>query len=205
MYLDPVDVIECLNLHGFCDIGTQVYCAAVYVQTISGDGVISHIIAAKTKVAQIKELSVPRLELLSCVLLAELMSAVCRSLKYVVSIINQKFLYSDSEVALTWIKGKIKQWKPWVQNTLNKIKKMPNEADWFYVKTSSNPADVETCVNSVITFPRNELWWYGPSFLRGNDVLDQVKSNVTVDGDINESLTQTNETFPRNRHGIGGH
>ena len=92
MYLDPVDVIECLNLHGFCDICTQIYCAAVYVQTISGDGVISHIIAAKTKVAQIKELSVPRLELLSCVLLAELMSAVCRSLKDVVSIINQKFL-----------------------------------------------------------------------------------------------------------------
>ena len=76
MYLDPVDVIECLNLHGFCDICTQIYCADVYVQTISGDGDISCIIAAKTKVAQIKELSVPRLELLSCVLLAELMSAV---------------------------------------------------------------------------------------------------------------------------------
>ena len=43
------------------------------------------------------------------------------------------------------------------------------------------------------------------SFLRGNDVLDQVKSNVTVDGDINEALTLTNETFPKNRHGIGGH
>ena len=130
------------------------------------------------------------------------MSAVCRTLKDVVSI-NQKFLYSDSEVALTWIKGKIKQWKPWVQNTVNKIKKITNEADWFYVKTSSNPADVGTHVNSVIKLPRNELWWYGPSFLRGNDVLDQVKSNVTVDGDINESLTLTNETFPKNRHGIG--
>ena len=97
-------------------------------------------------------------------------------------------------MALTWIKGKIKQWKPWVQNTVNKIKKMSNEADWFYVKTS---------VNSVIKLPRNELWWYGPSFLRGNDVLDRVKSSVTVDGDINEALTLTNETFPKNRHGIG--
>ena len=130
------------------------------------------------------------------------MSAVCRSLKDVVSI-NQKFLYSDSEVALTWIKGKNKQWKPWVQNRVNKIKKMTNEADWFYVKTSTNPADVGTRVNSVIKFPRNELWWYGQSFLRGIDVFDQVKSNVTVDGDINEALTLTNETFPKNRHGIG--
>ena len=56
MYLDPVDVIECLNLHGFCDIGTQVYCAAVYVQTISGDGVISHIIAAKTNVSSLQNI-----------------------------------------------------------------------------------------------------------------------------------------------------
>ena len=54
-----------INLHGFCDSSSQAYCAVIYAATIS------RIITSKTKVAPIKKLSIPSLELLSCLLLSD--------------------------------------------------------------------------------------------------------------------------------------
>ena len=67
-----------IALHGFCDSSMQAYCAVVYAVAESGDGYFPRIVTAKTKVAPIKKLSIPRLELLSCLLLAELMSKLCQ-------------------------------------------------------------------------------------------------------------------------------
>ena len=65
-FCDTVDVITNINLHGFCDSSNQAYCAVIYAQTETSSGTISRILISKTKVAPIKKLSIPRLELLSC-------------------------------------------------------------------------------------------------------------------------------------------
>ena len=106
-------------------------------------------------------LQIMRTVLLYTLLLSEIMMNVYDAL-LVVSIDNI-FLWSDSEVALAWIKGD-KQWKYWISNRAEKIKKMTNSGTWKYVKTNLNPADIGTRNISVQTFPDNNLWWYGPSY-----------------------------------------
>ena len=68
LFLKAQVIVKVISLHGFCDSSSQAYCAVVYVKA----GSVTRIIAPKTKIAPIKTLSIPRLELLGCLLLAQL-------------------------------------------------------------------------------------------------------------------------------------
>ena len=68
-------------------------------------GIRVSFLCAKTKVALLKKLSIPRLELLACVLLSKVSKDVLVALKGRVSV-DSVYCWSDSEVALCWVKGK---------------------------------------------------------------------------------------------------
>ena len=63
-------------LLGFADSSNQVYCGVDYLRIETSIGVRVKFVASKTKVAPIKALSIPRLELLGCVLLSKLLSEI---------------------------------------------------------------------------------------------------------------------------------
>ena len=55
-----------MELHGFGDASEEAYGAVLYVRCETGDGTTSvHFVAGKVKVAPVKPLTIPRLELLS--------------------------------------------------------------------------------------------------------------------------------------------
>ena len=103
-----------LQIHGFCDSSSSAYCAAIYLRRETYSGVYTNLLAAKTRVAPLKELTIPHLELLSCLLLVELLRVVISTLNYVNT--AEIFCWSDSEISLCWICGVHKQWNPWVEN-----------------------------------------------------------------------------------------
>ena len=57
-----------------------------------------------------------------------------------------------------------------MKNRVNKIKQMTDVDDWYYINTNLNPADIGTRESSVTKLAKNNLWWYGPPFLR-EDVI----------------------------------
>ena len=65
---------------------------------------MSKLITSKTKVAPIKKLTIPRLELLGCLLLANLMPKVVQEFKEVL-IVEKICYWTDSEISLSWIKN----------------------------------------------------------------------------------------------------
>jgi hypothetical protein len=59
-----------MKLHGFCVVYTQAYAAAVYLRVVDTTGATDvYLIASKSKVAPIKTVSIPILELCVDVLL----------------------------------------------------------------------------------------------------------------------------------------
>ena len=75
--------------------------------------------------------------------------------------VSKTFCWSDSKIALCWIKGKEKCWKPWVENRVVKIRDSVDRDHWFHVKGEINPADFPT--RSFELF--KEDWINGPKFL----------------------------------------
>ena len=90
-----------VELHGFSDSSKEVYSAVVYLRLIYASAVK----VSKTKVAPLKALTIPKLELLSCLLLSKLVSQIVTSIGSRIGI-NAIICWSDSEVALAWIRGK---------------------------------------------------------------------------------------------------
>ena len=72
--------VRSLGLYGFSDSSKKTYCAVVYLVSERYDCFVPKLLASKTKVASLKPLSIPRLELQAAVILARLMTSVKKHL-----------------------------------------------------------------------------------------------------------------------------
>ena len=100
-------------------------------------GVSKGLIAAKSRIAK-KNLTIPRLELIAAHMAANLVDSVRTALKgYPITSVHG---WSDSTVALHWIKGG-GSYKQFVTNRVRKISSK-NFIEWRHVDTNHNPADI---------------------------------------------------------------
>ncbi|GBN39030.1 hypothetical protein AVEN_58548-1 [Araneus ventricosus] len=105
---------ERIALLGFSDASTHAYGAVVDLQYHAKDSTpLSKLLASKSTVAPLKTISVPRLELSACLLLAKLVENVLLSLKMN---IEEVILFSDSIIALAWIYSPPHQLEAFVGN-----------------------------------------------------------------------------------------
>ena len=191
-FVDWNEVLS-VELHGFCDSSLSLYCAVVYARIVTKTGIKVFFWTSKTKVSPLKALSIPRLELLGCVLLSELIEDVYRSIADRI-LIERTICWTDSTVALCWIKGKEKSWKPWVENRVLRIRKVVNRDKWFHVAGVENPADSPTreVENFVGLF--SGIWFDGPSFLLTETIeYDHDKKQNLTDEAKRELKTSTEE------------
>lgn len=153
----------CIEIHGFCDAAHQAYAAAVYVKVqYKNNRRICNLLAAKTKLAPIKTVSIPRLELCGAVLLSKL---IIRCRKALSLADHQVFAWSDSMVTLSWIAACPSRWSTFVANRVSQIQRaLPTEI-WQHVPTKQNPADIASRGALVQELSKANLWWHGPEFL----------------------------------------
>ncbi|GBM78863.1 hypothetical protein AVEN_157821-1 [Araneus ventricosus] len=92
---------ETSEFHVFVDASKGAYTACVFVRSeIEGESKV-RLIRAKNRVAALKSLSIPRLELMACCIRARLVNSVSKAID---AIGIKVTLWSDSTVALWWIK-----------------------------------------------------------------------------------------------------
>ncbi|XP_076246395.1 uncharacterized protein LOC143186596 [Calliopsis andreniformis] len=152
-----------VELHGFCDASLAAYSAVTYLRVTTIDnGVFTSLLMAKTRVAPIKTQSIPVLELNGAVLLAELILHVRDSLAMK---IDRVVCWTDSTIALAWLKKHPSTWKVIVANRVSKIQTALPNAEWRYVPTRSNPADLNSRGIDAAEFLQSNLWTFGPTWL----------------------------------------
>ena len=97
-YLEGItEQILSYHLCGFCDASLKAYAAVVYLILDTSTQRHIRILASKTRVAPLKTQTIPRLELLSALLLARLMDSVAHALEGEVSLASPH-CFSDSTV-----------------------------------------------------------------------------------------------------------
>ena len=115
-----------IQLHGFSDSSKQAYAAVVYLRSSYDDGHIKvSLVSSKTRVAPLKQQSIPRLELLGTCILARLMDTVQRSLPQEI----QTFYSTDSKTALCCITNE-KPWKQYVNHRVAEIRTLTAKDEW---------------------------------------------------------------------------
>ena len=152
------------ELCGFCDASTSAYAAVVYLVIKSSTGRFVRFLTSKTRVAPTQTQTIPRLELLSALLLARLITSITASLNSQLSLESSK-CFTDSKVALFWIWGSNKEWKQFVQNRVNEICKLVPGSCWNHCRSQDNPADIPSRGITPKGLINNKMWWSGPDWL----------------------------------------
>lgn len=153
------------RLVGFCDASKTAYAAVVYLSIQTDFGHEVRFVSCKTRVTPLKEQTIPRLELLSALLLSKLMANISRALETEMKL-NQPSYFTDSMVALYWIKKQEKEWKQFVQNRVNQIRKITSVDCWHHCAGAENPADIPSRGADLHQLSNSPLWLHGPDWLR---------------------------------------
>ncbi|CAG2213730.1 unnamed protein product [Mytilus edulis] len=174
------------QLHVFVDASTTAYGASVYICNHHE----SSLVIAKNRVAPLKQLTLPQLELMAALIGARLADHV----KSVLHIEDITF-WSDSQIVLQWLSTS-KQLKRFIRNRVTEIRKLTNTQEWRYCPTKDNPADLLTRGLSVSQFEKNTLWFNGPEWITDASKWPSWKPNDTTvlltSTDIEESSTADN-------------
>ena len=159
--------LERMEIHGFSDASEVAYGACIYLRSIDVLGNITNkLLCSKSRVAPLKKLSLPRLELCAAMLLADMYQASSRALK---TSFNKVRLWTDSMVVLSWIKSPAARWKIFVANRVNHIQTTTNVDDRNHFNSKENPADLVSRGVDTDVLRTSRLWWNGPNWLQHDD------------------------------------
>ncbi|GFW30223.1 integrase catalytic domain-containing protein [Trichonephila clavipes] len=166
-------------LQGFADASeaaypVAAYGAVVYLQCFLHNGVAKvSILASKSRVAPIRVIFIPRLELCACVLLAQLVRKIRSTLRLNIS---DTVLHTDSTIALAWLNTPANRLKTFVANCVAKVQELTEGFQWNHVPSVLNPADLVSRGLRPCDLPNLRLWWHGPQFLEKGKLSSEETS-----------------------------
>ncbi|XP_062556845.1 uncharacterized protein LOC134221673 [Armigeres subalbatus] len=168
-----------LELHFFSDASIAAYGACAYIRSSNSSGEVKvALLTSRSKVAPLKQQSIPRLELCGALLSAELYVKVAAALR----ITSNAYFWVDSTTVLSWLKATPSTWSTFVGNRVSKIQHKSQNCEWNHVAGRENPADVISRGLPAADLMECERWWRGPSWLR----CDKDAWPIPVDGGIDQ-------------------
>lgn len=163
-----------IDIHGFCDASEMAYGACIYATSFNKEGVRNtNLLCAKARVAPLKTISLPKLELCGATLLARLISEVEQALRFK---IRDIYLWTDSTIVLSWINMDTRLLKTFVANRIAEVQRLTSCWKWNHVRSAENPADIISRGQSAHKLLSNTLWWNGPEWLKDNKWPQQPDS-----------------------------
>ena len=147
-------------LHVFCDASEKAYGVVAYLIREDGSPVL---LTSRARVAPLERVTLARLELLACLIGARLQS-------YLRQVFDQfQFdvtMWSDSQVAINWIKTPTHRLKTFVANRVQEIQQLTQPGVWRHCAGVDNPADLCSRGSSADQLISSSLWWSGPEWLK---------------------------------------
>jgi len=150
------------QIHVFCDASERAYGAVLYIRSTHGTGTLVRIVCTKNRLAPLKKVTLPRLELIAALIGARLLHYFCKKTCY--DIVEATF-WSDSTVALGWICNDPNSWKTFVANRVTEIQTYTTPSQWKHCPREDNPADHLSRGVTAKQLKKLRNWWHSPLWL----------------------------------------
>ena len=201
--MDKICVPRCLQpvpsvhreLHHFADASEIAYGVVSYLRVIATDGSVNcTIVMAKSRLAPIKKLTVPRLELQAATLAARQNALLRKELNLN---LGTSTFWTDSTIVLQYINNTEARYHTFVANRVAEIQETTDVREWRHVPTQDNPADDASRGVSASTL-LDRRWLHGPEFLRLSPerwpTAPTIRPVIKDDPEVKEAVTFTAQT-----------
>nr|XP_027213054.1 uncharacterized protein LOC113806132 [Penaeus vannamei] len=164
--------VRCLKPHSskgnphliiFADGSSKAYGAVAYMRWGLSDGsFISHLIASKCKLAPIRQMTIPRIELCSAVLACRLRAFIVQEMDFNFDSVTHLI---DSEIVRSQIQKESFRFNTFVANRVSEIQEKTDPSEWYWIPSELNIADLLTRGCRPELLNQSSLWQSGPEFL----------------------------------------
>ncbi|XP_067945389.1 uncharacterized protein [Watersipora subatra] len=169
--------VQTTQIHVFNDASLKGYGACCYLRQVGKDGTVhTMLLFGKSRVAPLKPVTIPRLELQAAVIAVRISKLVSRELKLS---FEEMYFWCDSQIVLGYIANESKRFHMYVANRIHEIHQNSTPSQWHYVKSKDNPADMASRGASVDELI-NSSWLSGPDFLKEHDVKAYKEANDVI-------------------------
>ncbi|XP_062701849.1 uncharacterized protein LOC115265478 [Aedes albopictus] len=152
-----------IELHLFVDASEAAYACVVYFRLEDENGIQLALVGAKVKVAPLKTLSIPRLELKAAVIGVRLLDTIQNQHTYPIC---QRYCWSDSGTVLAWIRSHDhRRFHKFVAVRVGEILTSTEQNEWRWVPSKQNVADLATKWGTGPQISMDSPWFQGPNFL----------------------------------------
>ena len=156
---------ERVDLHLFSDASKDAFASSAYLVGQYPDNTrSSRLIASKCRVAPLKALTIPRLELMGALLSSRLAQSILKVLT-----VDRTIYWTDSENVWFWVRSQSREFKPFVANRIGEIQRTTSPEQWRHVPGTCNPADLPTRGVSAKELTDCKFWTEGPTFLKEDE------------------------------------
>ncbi|XP_059058080.1 uncharacterized protein LOC131851585, partial [Achroia grisella] len=151
---------EC-QLHVLADSSESAYACVAFWRFVHQDqSVHLALIGGKARLAPLKPVSIPRLELQAALMASRFATYILEAHRLVAS---RVFFWTDSLTVLKWLRSDARTFKPFVAHRVGEILETTNVANWRYVPSALNVADDAT--RGLYSLSSSSRWYTGPDFL----------------------------------------
>ena len=160
--IQPAEVVR-RQLHHFSDASADAYGVASYIRSETSAGEVTvRIVMAKSRLAPIKPITIPRLELQAAVLATRQDVLLKQEMTETYS---PSVFWTDSTIVLRYIRNLDARYHVFTANRIGEIREKTEVGNWRYVPTALNPADDASRGVSVAVLT-GDRWQEGPAFLK---------------------------------------
>ncbi|XP_065094111.1 uncharacterized protein LOC135714659 [Ochlerotatus camptorhynchus] len=176
-----------IELHTFVDASELGYAAVSYFRFERDGHVHCALVGSKTRVAPLKFVSIPRLELQAAVIGMRLAKSI-EAGHYVK--VDRRYFWTDARDVMCWLQSDHHRYSQFVAFRVGEILEETNVTEWKWIGTKENVADDGTKWRYKPDLKPACRWFNGPSFLwrpkiewpesslNGQETVEEIRSSV---------------------------
>ena len=176
--IKPANAIRDPSLVIFSDASEEAFGCCAYIRWTTPGGAESRLLMAKSRLAPVKKITMPRLELNGALMGARVKDFIVKE-----TTMNFKKIYMivDSEIVRAQIQKESYGFNTFVGVRIGEIRSLTNADDWYWVEGSVNIADIVSRGSPPEDLGTGSEWQTGPAFLNDQEENWPIKQSYLGD------------------------